>query len=329
MQSRRAVAQHAVGDDHQRVARAVTAGREHAAAQHDRPRMAHHAPLARELAAERGHHLLAGARRRHVHGTQAALDHVERQRQVVTHDRVHHDVGVAAGRIDGAIARRDRAQPRLERAQRELVAPVDPLLVGRMLSRHCRSEARLPARIADARVLERAHELARGVGVPERVRVREGDDLPTGSRDGGVLRADLAAARQLEHEVRSGVARALRRGVRAAVAGHYHLQALARVVERERVVHLRADDVLLVVRGHDQRQRGQHARFRLMMGSAPRGAPPACRARLFPGCRQHAGEQGERQRVAELRPRDQARADPEADLERSLHELGFSPSSER
>ena len=53
------VAQQAVGEDHQRVAAAVAARREHPAAQDDRPGVAHHAPLARELALDRGHHLLA------------------------------------------------------------------------------------------------------------------------------------------------------------------------------------------------------------------------------------------------------------------------------
>ena len=66
----------------------------------------------------------------HVHRAQAALDHVERERQVVAHDRVDDQVGVAPGGVDRAVAAGDRAQARLERAHGQLVAPVEALLVG-------------------------------------------------------------------------------------------------------------------------------------------------------------------------------------------------------
>jgi hypothetical protein len=78
-----------------------------------------------------------------------------------------------------------------------------------------------------------------------------------GALDALVLGADLAPARQVEHEVGARVARALHRLVGAAVAADDDLEALARVVERQRVGHLAGDDQLLVVGGDDQRDAGQ------------------------------------------------------------------------
>ena len=103
------------------------------------------------------------------------------------------------------------------------------------------------------RIGERGHELAQGIRLPLGVGVGEGHDLPARSLYGRVLSDDLAAARELEHEVGASVARMLGSGVRAAVAGHDHLEQLARIVQRERIGDLRADHCLLVMRGDDQR----------------------------------------------------------------------------
>ena len=53
--------------------------------------------------------------------------------------------------------------------------------------------------------------------------------------DPGVLRADLAAAGQVEHDVGPGRPGARDRAVGGAVAGHDDLEQVARVVEVERV----------------------------------------------------------------------------------------------
>ena len=117
--------------------------------------MAHHAPLARELSEQRRHHLLARARARDVDGAPAALDHVEREGQVVAHDRVDHDVGVAARGVDRAVAGGDRRQARLERAHGHLIAPVHALLVVGSGAGGRLHEADLPAGVADAGIVER------------------------------------------------------------------------------------------------------------------------------------------------------------------------------
>ncbi len=124
----------------------------------------------------------------------------------MAHDRVDHDVGVAAGRVDRAVAGRDRGQARLVGAHGQLVAPVDALLVDRVGPCGGLHEAHLSAGVPDARVGERACEQARGVRLPQRVRVGEGHDLAARALHGGVLRADLAAARELQHKVGSGLA---------------------------------------------------------------------------------------------------------------------------
>ena len=125
-----------------------------------------------------------------------------------------------------------------------------------------------PAGVADARVGEGLDEARGGVGLPHGVGVGEGEQLTARALDGGILRAHLAAARQLEHEVGAGAPRELRGLIAAAVAGDDHLEQLARVVERERVLHALSDHLLLVVRGDDQRE-----------GRAGRLAPAGERAR--------------------------------------------------
>ena len=83
-----------------------------------------------------------------------ALDDVERQRQVVAHDRVDDDVGVAAGRVDSAVAGGDRAEARLPRAHGHLVAPVHALLVALASSPRRRPARRAPGN-APARMRSR------------------------------------------------------------------------------------------------------------------------------------------------------------------------------
>ena len=155
---------------------------------------------------------------------------------------------------------------RLERADGQLVAPVDRLLVRSVRLSVRRSAgagtgtgglqvANLAAGVADVRVVERAHQRPGGVRLPQRVGVGERDDLAAGPLHGGVLRADLAAARQLEHEVGAGVPGARGGRVGAAVARDDHLESLARIVEAQRVGDLLRDHRLLVVGGDDHRQR--------------------------------------------------------------------------
>ena len=266
VQERRGVAQHAVRGHHERVERRVAARREQPALEDDRPGVAHHPPLARELALDRGHHLLGRARLRHVHRAPAALDHVEGKREVVAHDRVDLDVGLAPRGVDRAVAAGHRVQPRLQRAQRHLVAPVQPLLVRPAVV----DEPHLAAGVADLRVGERGDEHAQRVGLPRAVGVREGDDLRARAGDRLVLGADLAAALELEHVVGAGAAGLEHGPVGRAVAGDDDPQPLARVVERQRVRDLARDDGALVVGGDDQADRRRIAARR--RGGASRGA---------------------------------------------------------
>src|SRR5206468_6337716 len=106
-----------------------------------------------------------------------------------------------AGRVDRTVARRDRAQPGLERPQAELVAPVGPLLVVASLGT---DEAHRAAGVADVGVGECAAQRAQGPGLPGRVRIREGEQLAPAGGDAGVLGADLPAARELEDTIGAG-----------------------------------------------------------------------------------------------------------------------------
>ncbi len=80
----------------------------------------------------------------------------------MAHHRVDLDVGLGADRVDRAVARRHRRERRLLRAQPQLVAPVDALLVGAAVG----DEAHLAARVADLRVGERARRAARARPAP-------------------------------------------------------------------------------------------------------------------------------------------------------------------
>ena len=136
-------------------------------------------------------------------------------------------------------------------------------------------------------------------------------------RHGRVLGADLAPAGQLEHQVGAGPPGALGRLVAAPVAGHDQLEALARVVEPERVGHLGGDHLLLVVGGDDQRQRGQ---LRARHGVPPRGS------RTRPA---QPGHERQRQPVADLRPHEQRTGEPEQEREQGhgsirSHRAGIS-----
>ena len=132
----------------------------------------------------------------------------------MAHDRVDHDVGLAPRRVDRAVAAGDRAPA----ATRARAAPsrsasrappgwcravVDEATPGRRRSR--------PAGRANGATSARSAS-----GSQQRVRVGERDELAARALDGRVLRADLAAARQLEHDVGAGLAGALRRSRRAS-----------------------------------------------------------------------------------------------------------------
>ena len=102
------------------------------------------------------------ARLRRVDGAAAALDDVEREREVVAHHRVDVHVGLAAHGVDRAVAGRDRRERRLVRAQPHLVAPVEALLVGAGLV----DEPHLPADVADRGIGERRDERAQRARLP-------------------------------------------------------------------------------------------------------------------------------------------------------------------
>ena len=143
-------------------------------------------------------------------------------------------------------------------------------------------ELHLPADVADARVGERLDEPRERVALPDRVGVGERDDVAARALDRGVLRADLAAVRELEHDVGARVARAPRRRVGRAVAGDDDLEPLTRVVERQRVGDLGGDHVLLGVGGDDERDArllGRRQWRQARRGAAARARPGALRSR--------------------------------------------------
>src|ERR1043165_6469710 len=73
------------------------------------------------------------------------------------------------------------------------------------------------------------------------------------------------------------------------------LEPVLRILEREEVLDPRADDVLLVVRGHDQRDAGRDVV-------------------LLYVARAQAPQPGRGERVADVRPREPAQARPEERL---------------
>jgi hypothetical protein len=153
----------------------------------------------------------------------------------------------------GAVSRRHPGEAGLELPDGHLVAPVEALLV-----RGTRTvEANLPAHVAHAGVAERLDQAPQRVGAPVAVRVREREHLAARALHRGIERRHLAAAGELQDLVGAGLPRRLGRSVRGAVRRDDHLQPVARVVERQRIVDLAANHVLLVVRGDDQRHRRQ------------------------------------------------------------------------
>ena len=104
-------------------------------------------------------------------------------------------------------------------------------------------------------------------------------------------------------------ARGARRCGRRAVGGDDHLEQLARVVERERVVELALDHVLLVVGGDDQADAGRLA------AGVGRGTAAASRA----------AQRAQQQRIAGMRVGDQRRASPRSDLRAPSRAASSSP----
>ena len=238
-----------MGEDHQRVQRVIAPWREHPTAHDDRPSVTHHPSLAGELALDRGHHLLARVGLGRVQRQPAVLDHVEREGQVVAHDRVDEQVRVAARGVNRTVAPRHRPQPRLQSPHGHLIAPVEPLLIGSALV----DEAHVAADVAHARIREARDQPAQRVGLPDRIGVREGDDFAVSALDRRILGADLAPPRELEHGIGAGLPRALRCSIGGTIAGDDQLQTGGGVVKRPQVGHARGDHVLLRIGGNDHR----------------------------------------------------------------------------
>ena len=167
--------------------------------------------------------------------------------------RIDLDVVGAADCVDRAVAAGDGVEPRLVRAQRELVAPVDAFLVPAVVGLDVESAAD----IRDVGIGEVAHELAQRIGLPRAVRVGERDDVAVGLANGAVLRRNLAR--------RAGCgSRARRRAsasasVRSVDASEVTTSSssLGWIVERVKVLDPALDHRLLVVRGDDHRDRRQ------------------------------------------------------------------------
>ena len=264
-----------MAEDLERVQRRVAARVPHPVGADDVGDPDHHPPLARELALERRDHPLARpAPRARRPSAGPRLREQEGEREVVAAGRGQRDVVGAADRVDAAVAGGDPAEARLELAHAHLEAPVGALLVvalgveedepGRRRSRPRRSS-------------KAATRRAQGVGLPARVRVAEGDDLPaTRARPRRSAAAILPPRGRSRTRSAPAPARELDRAVAGAVGGDDHLEQLARVVERERVRDLGRDHLLLVEGRDDQRDARQpllaRARSRAQPGSRRRAS---------------------------------------------------------
>ncbi len=166
-------------------------------------------------------------------------------------------------------------------------------------------QAQLAADGADFRVVEVAHETADGIGLQQRVRVGEDEDVAARLRDAVADDRELAAALV---EAQQPDALALEPAddrvgsVAGAIRADEDLQALARIVHREAVPQRALDYFLFVVRGEEE----AHAR-------QPLAAAPAFGAgdqviRVAPHL-DDGGEQKEQERIAEVGIERQA--DPE------------------
>ena len=170
-------------------------------------------------------------------------------------------------------------EPRFVGSQRELVAPVDALLVAAVLGLEVR-----PARdVADIRVGEVPDELAERVGRPCRVRVGESHDVGRGLAHRSVLRGHLAAARIADHPGAARL-RELVGAVARSVRGDHDLELLRRVVEGAKVRNAPLDHGLLVVGfwTHDQHRTRRQVQHRF----GDRAQQEACDA-LTPVCADH------------------------------------------
>ena len=200
--------------------------------------------------------------------------------------------------MDAAVAGGDRAHPRLERAHRHLVAPVEPLLVIGPRALAGLDEADLATGVADLRIGERLSEPRERIALERDVGVGEDEQFAARCRHAGVERGDLAAAIEVEHHVGPGFARAGGRGVAASVGADDQLEAIARPVERQRVCHLGGDHRLLVVRRDDQRD-----------------ARRACDAGRLRGVWRQSRQDEQHERIAELCVDEQAGTGPEDHLD--------------
>ena len=242
---------------------------QHRAAQRDLPAVLEHAHLAPVLGLVRRRRLLERLRRRLVDRAAPGLHHPVREGEVVAPLRVDLDVVGPAHRVDRAVAAGDRTEPRLGLALRQLVAPVEALLVRAVGG----LEHEPPADVGDIRVGEVGDELPKRVGCPGRVRVGEGEDLAAGLAHGPVLGGDLAAARV--HDQPHAVSEALDQLVRAVgrgVGGDDDLELVGRIVEREQVLEPPLDHRLLVVGGDDH----GHVRLDRLLADAPRANAREC-----------------------------------------------------
>ena len=172
----------------------------------------------------------------------------------MAHDRVDHQVGLAPGRVDRAVAAGDRAQPRLERAQRHLVAPVQALLVRPVAHRRA-----APRRTRSRRAGRRTAPPAAGARPAPTSRSR-----PRTRRSRRLARSTAASwARTLPPRGSSSTRSAPAARARAAVSSGEPSQATitssssCRVVERAEVRDALGDHLLLGVRGDDHRHGGQ------------------------------------------------------------------------
>ena len=278
------------------IKRTERAQAEHAPVQHEHPAVPEHAHLAPELVREVGRHLLERDGARRVDRAEAALDHQVREREVVPEARVDLLVALAPHGVDRAVAAGHGVHERLARPQPDLVAPVRALLVralgraqlqpsadvghprDRRAARPGAAGRRAATRSWRPRTRRRRHRRACARRVFWALTLP-----PRGARTSSTPRSAKPRTISSVPSLEASEATTMRR-------------QLARVVERERVLELGRDHVVLVVGGDHERD------------ARPEALVRARRARA------EAGERGDEERIQQRASRPGRRARPRRSL---------------
>ena len=223
--------------------------------------------LPRELPSERSGTLLHGYGPRFVFHLVTSLADRHGEHEIVDQVRIQRNEQLPSYAVDGSVGAEDGVQSALHPLQESLIAPVVDLALhpggtSRILVMQLAGYPSHPF------IPKPWHEALQRVGPVHAVRVREDQDLPRGMRDRGVQRGSLSPApgKPVQHDpLFPPRGHDVIGAIRGRIGSDDDLELLLGVVQLKRIVQLRADHLLLVVRGDDQRYRGQRPK---------RGRPP-------------------------------------------------------